>query len=268
MRPYLEERHERMRIQLSIASAFPDHLHPQAEMLYVFKGQAHLRISGQRVSLAPGDLCLCFPGIVHGYLAPENARTLMMIFSPELLPDFVHPLTHSFPQSPVIRREDLPSSVAVCMEEIRREMGGVPDERALRGYLQVILARVIPQLALTSQQPEMPDIAYRIVEYLSVHFTESMALTDLAQALGVSKSHLSHTFSHRLGTNFRTYINTLRADHACALLRDTDLTITEIAYECGFENPRTFNRAFGECYSTTPSAFRQRMIHKKRGENP
>ena len=85
-----------------------------------------------------------------------------------------------------------------------------------------------------------------------------LTLTELARALSVSPSHLSHTFSQRLHTSFRAYVNALRADHACTLLRSTDFSVTRIAYECGFETQRTFNRAFLEQCGETPSEYRRR----------
>ncbi|MBE5784157.1 MAG: AraC family transcriptional regulator [Clostridiales bacterium] len=247
---------EQLRLHLNTAPAFPDHLHPQAEMLYIFKGQANLCIGGQLCSLQPGDLCLCFPGVMHGYRTPHNARALMVIFSPDLFPDFTHILTHSVPQHSVITASQMPGAVSRCMEEIRRELADAGDERVIRGYLQVILALLLPHMPLLSPPPQSQDMAYRILQYLSAHFTDPITLEDTAQALNVSKSHVSHILSQRISVNFRTYINTLRTDHACTLLRSTQRSITDIAYACGFENLRTFHRAFQDRYHLSPSQYR------------
>ena len=85
-----------------------------------------------------------------------------------------------------------------------------------------------------------------------------MTLHTLSEALSVSPSHLSHTFSRRLHTNLRAYVNALRADQACTLLRSTGFSVTRIAYECGFETQRTFNRAFREQCGLSPSEYRRR----------
>lgn len=144
------------------------------------------------------------------------------------------------------------------MQAIRRECEGRNDPRVLKGYIQVILASALPGMELVNQPPESSDIAYRILQYLALHFTEPVTLSDLSRVLGVSESHLSHTFSRRFHTGFRTYINTLRLDHACTLLSGTDTSITQILYDCGFESPRTFNRVFFEQYGIAPSDYRRK----------
>jgi len=261
MRPYLENRRARFQISQTHALPFPEHLHSQVEMVYVFEGTARMLIDGKEYSVETGDVCICFPGVVHGYLeGSQDARTLMLIFPPEISSDFPALLARSYPQNPVIAKSQLSPDVTFCVEEIRKESMAEFDEKVIRGYLQVILARTMPLLTLRNRKPEMSDVVYEILKYLSQHYNEPMNLNDLAHALGVSRSYLSHTFSQRIGTNFRTYINTLRADQACIMLRNSTQSITNIAYECGFETQRTFNRVFSEIYGITPTQYRNQFL--------
>lgn len=259
MPAYFEALPERLRVSLTDAALFPEHLHTQAELLYLFSGAAAMTVDGAVYSMSPGDLCVCFPGVVHGYLEPRDAQALMLIFSPDQTPEFDALMARSQPAVPLLRREQLPEDVGLCMELMRREIEHGRDERVLRGYLQVVMARTTPLLSLEGRAPETADITYGILKYLSGHFAEPISLNDLSRALGVSRSHLSHTFSHRIGSNFRTYVNTLRVDQACLLLRSTEHDITRIAYECGFETQRSFNRAFQERCGMTPSEYRRRQ---------
>ena len=182
----------------------------------------------------------------------------MLIAAPEQFPDFAELLERRRPASPVISLHDLPSDAALCLNQLRQECARETSEPAVRGYAQVLLARMLPRMELVDPPAEHSDTAYRIMRYLSRHFAEPLTLTELAKALSVSPSHLSHTFSRRLHTSFRAYVNALRADHACTLLRSTDFSVTRIAYECGFETQRTFNRAFLEQCGETPSEYRRR----------
>lgn len=260
MRPYYEFNPEKIRIMPDNGpNHFPEHLHSQVEMLYVFSGCSRMLIDGTVHELSAGDLGISFPGVVHGYSGADNADTAMMIFAPELSEDFISLLTRTHPANPVLRANELPEDVPYCIRAVCQERMGEYDPRVLRGYIQVILARIMPRLELLNQPPESSDIAYRILQYLALHFTEPMALTDLSRALGVSESHLSHTFSRRFHTSFRAYINTLRLDHACTLLSNSEASITQILYDCGFESPRTFNRAFAERYGITPSDYRRQQ---------
>lgn len=258
MRPFLENHYGRLQISVPPVMPFPEHLHAEVEMVYLFEGSMVMVVDGRPQLLEAGDLCICFPGVTHGYTDPMDGRGMMMIFQPELSPDFPALLARAHPTEPVLRRAQLSEDVALCVEQLRRENVGGHDERVLKGYIQVILARTLPLLPLVNREPGMSDIVYEIMKYLSVHCTEPIHLEDLAHALGVSRSYLSHTFSQRIGANFRSYVNALRVDRACMLLRGSTKSITNIAYECGFESQRTFNRVFIEQYGMTPSEYRQR----------
>lgn len=260
MRPYLENRVNRARLQISGGpqGVFPEHLHTDVEMVYVFEGEMTVMADGAPRQLFPGDVCVCFPGVAHGYLERKNARALMLIFPPEISPDFPALLSNSLPANPVLRKKDLPDDVMLCMEQIKRECDEQGDERVLRGYIQVVLSRVLPRIALRDRDPDMDNVVYEIMKYLSLHYAEPVSLCDLSRALGVSQSYLSHTFSQRIGVNFRAYVNTLRADRACILLRNSTRTVTDIAYECGFETQRTFNRVFLTQYGMCPSDYRKK----------
>ena len=257
MRPFLQDNDGRLTVQPTEAGLYPEHLHSDVELLYLFEGETTLTVDGQPQHMRAGDLCICFPSVVHGYAGGRNARALMLIFPPEFSPDFPALLTHSYPQNPLLRGEQLPPDVAICMQQLLLEREHGFDPAVLRGYIQVVLARTLPLLTLARRAPEISDIVYDILKYLSQHYREPVTLSDLSRALGVSKSYLSHSFSQRIGVNFRTYVNTLRADHACLLLRNSDEAVMNIAYECGFESQRTFNRVFMEQYGVSPSEYRR-----------
>ena len=109
-------------------------------------------------------------------------------------------------------------------------------------------------------------MSFQVLQYISEHFTEPLTLETTARALGISRIHLSHIFSQQLKINFRQYINTLRIDRACALLRDPSYTISQIVYLCGYGNPRTFHRAFLSIHNMTPKEYRARFF--KSSVNP
>lgn len=258
MRPYFEDLSCRLRLSPGFPASFPEHLHTQLELVCLFSGRARMLVDGRTLFLEPGDVCLCFPGATHGYAGAEAAEGLMLIAAPEQFPDFAELLERRRPASPVVRMDELPPDTALCLDQLRRECARETSEPAVRGYAQVLLSRMLPRMELVDPPSVHSDTAYRIMRYLSRHFAEPLTLTELAKALSVSPSHLSHTFSQRLHTSFRAYVNALRADHACTLLRSTDFSVTRIAYECGFETQRTFNRAFLEQCGETPSEYRRR----------
>ena len=99
-------------------------------------------------------------------------------------------------------------------------------------------------------------LTQQVLEYIAEHYREDITLESVARELGISRSHLSHIFSEQLNVNFRRYINTLRIDQASFLLQDTAMTVTEIGYACGYNNLRTFHRAFQNERGMQPGEFR------------
>lgn len=83
-----------------------------------------------------------------------------------------------------------------------------------------------------------------------------LSLRRLAEASRTTENHLSETFSQFLHTNFFTFVNEYRIAEAKRLLDSTDLSITTIAVEVGFNSRSTFNSAFKKTTGVTPREFR------------
>jgi len=74
--------------------------------------------------------------------------------------------------------------------------------------------------------------------------------------LGISRYYLSRIFSNKLNSSFNEFVNNIRVSYASTLILATDMTITQICNEAGFNSLRTFNRVFKESFHMTPSEYR------------
>ena len=256
MQLFYETHHHSVQIG-SIGNAFPPHLHSHIELVHAFSGPAFMWIDGQEYILTEGDTAIAFSNRVHAYGNNDGASGLMLIFPPDISADFGNTLMTRYPKNPVLRAEnshpDIHAMIAALMEESRTDR----NEAVIRAYIQVLLARLIPKLTLQKSNPEGErDLLMDAMRYLSEHFDQPVTLDVLAKVLGASRYHLSHLFNAQLGMNFRSYVNTLRIDRARILLTSNATPVTQICYECGFENQRTFNRAFQSACGMTPTQYR------------
>src|SRR5688572_2063801 len=87
---------------------------------------------------------------------------------------------------------------------------------------------------------------------------EQWSVRRLARVSGVSETHFAHSFKQAFGVPPHRYLLTRRIERAVALLRDTDLPITEIALQTGWESLGTFGRTFRDITGKNPSANRER----------
>lgn len=77
----------------------------------------------------------------------------------------------------------------------------------------------------------------------------------LARKIGSNRTYLGQYFRYK-GTTFYSYINSLRIEHACKMIEEGNLIISEIAFDCGFNSLRTFRRVFYEQKGCSPSEWR------------
>jgi transcriptional regulator GlxA family with amidase domain len=94
---------------------------------------------------------------------------------------------------------------------------------------------------------------------------EAWPVRRLARVSGVSEAHFARSFKEAFGVPPHRYLLTRRVERAMALLRDTDLPITQIAFEVGWESLGTFGRTFRDITGESPSATRGREREAAQG---
>lgn len=257
MQPFYQPREVDLQIGvLTREFTFPPHLHAHVELAHAFSGPLVMWIDGTEWELQQGDTGIAFSHCAHAYQG--GGEGLMLIFPPEISLDYGRVLRTGRCMHPVLRARDAHKDIPAMMRAVLVENQNARSKTALRAYIQVILARLIPALNLEKDSGEGErGLLYDVMRYLGEHFDQPLTLDALSRALGVSKYHLSHLFSERLGMNFRSYLNALRVERARLLLTSTASPITQICYECGFENQRTFNRAFLAACGITPTRYRE-----------
>ena len=87
---------------------------------------------------------------------------------------------------------------------------------------------------------------------------EEWPVRRLARVSGVSEAHFARAFKHAFGVPPHRYLLTRRIERAVAFLRDTDLSITDVAFETGWNSLGTFGRQFREITGESPGALRAR----------
>lgn len=107
-------------------------------------------------------------------------------------------------------------------------------------------------------QEDAEDEDVSIVAYLMEHFQEDLSLETVSRELSMSISSVRRKLQRETGDNFQHCLVTLRMERACTLLRESELSITEVAYSSGFHDALYFRRAFKKCFGITPSEYRTR----------
>lgn len=238
---------------------FPAHLHEELELLLVEDGEIEVTIAEDTKILKKGELCISLPNVVHSYRTVENSSFLMVICSCNLLPLYKHSFSTSNAEQPFLSASQIPSEVIRNLNQLYEEYRGEQSIGVITGYLYLIFSRMIPELKLSKKtQNTKMDMIDSALLYISQNYLTKLSLSEIAKALNVSPYYLSRMFSQRIGTRIDQHINELRINYADHLLEYSGKNITQIAFECGFDTIRTFNRAYKQIKGITPREFKEK----------
>jgi transcriptional regulator GlxA family with amidase domain len=108
------------------------------------------------------------------------------------------------------------------------------------------------------QDPELLRRLLRAKDRMDAASHEPWPVRRLAKVSGVSDAHFARSFKQAFGVPPHRYLLTRRLERASALLRDTEVPVTEIAFQTGWDSLGTFGRTFRDVLGLSPSAFRAR----------
>lgn len=258
---FYERRPENLFVGTICDHPFPCHVHDVTEIVCLTQGQVEMTIAGESYTLNPGDLIMIFSSFPHSYdYVSSDAAGLTLIFTADAIPEYKHTLRSMRPATPHMAAKDVPEEL---LPVIRKLMSLPQDDHTplQLAYLHLFLAHLFMHAQLQPVDRNLlTGVTSQALNYVGEHFTEPVSLESTARALGISRIHLSHIFSQQLKINFRQYVNSLRIDMACSLLRNPENSVSQVAWQCGYGNLRTFHRAFLTQVGSPPNQWRRRVL--------
>lgn len=239
---------------------YPLHSHDFSELVIVYGGSGlHLSPSGQR-RIGPGDVYLIEPGSEHGYAESRELSYVNVLFDAPPLRPWRGRIAPGLRLSPYGIREALGLVARIDQELFRKEPG---YELAAQGsffLLAAMLARSSSSVRGESTEARVRALAERISRNSSLR----LSVEDMAQEARTSPRNFRREFRLVTGESPVAFVNRRRLEEARALLRDTDKTVTQIAFLVGFEDSAYFARAFKRAEGRSPSDYRARFRDRGR----
>lgn len=261
MQPLYENIENNLEIYHKRSRHISPHIHKSLECILVTAGTLELGIGTELYHMDTNDFAIVFPDIIHHYqvFSSQESKAIYLMASPVLSGGYLQTLQQFCPQYPVIPGASLHPDIRYAINSLLKDPHPDQSDTIYHAYIQLILARSLPAFQFIDKSSMgSDDIIYQTVSYIAGHFMEKVTLTDMAHNLGVSPYALSRVFSKTFHSNFNQYLNSTRLDYACSLLRQTNLSITEICMNSGFDSQRTFNRVFKEQLRLSPREYRSR----------
>lgn len=262
---------------------FPLHTHKEMELNLVMNAAGASRVIGNHVgSIGDMELVLVSGDTPHAWFTDrcqsKQIHEITLQFSPDLIDEkFLNrnPMTALKRLFEEARRGVLFSrETAELLAPRMRELYEQGSAGGMKPVLDMLM--ILNTLSLCEERRPLSDATFiqkkmkshsarleTVFAYLNQHFNRQITLTEVAAVVSMSDVSFSRFIKKVTGQSFVDTLTEIRLGHVARMLIDTDMTIAEIAYCCGFNNMANFNRIFKRKKGMPPHKFRILFIPKK-----
>jgi AraC-like DNA-binding protein len=250
------------------------HSHPEYEIAYIPEDHGSYMIQDVEIPIEPGDVFIVNANDIHQPIlrTARNRGALVTYFRAALFADpeecalWLEPFLHAgrlgcnkLPADPELRA--LLPRLHSAIDP--RQPNWKIVARGLITHILSITARLFAERCQQLGAVRRIAKAHRfsaVIAYINEHLASPIAARDLYPLAGLSHSRFSEQFRAAFGVGVVRYIQAQRLKRARRLLRSTEMSVTQVAYACGFGASSQFNTLFKKEVGVSPLRFRQRRV--------
>ena len=246
------------------------HLHPEFELIYISGGSGKRFIDGNVSHYEHGDLILLGPNIPHAGFKDcvlQGYFQVVVQFDDLFGKEFLKHIE----LSPLRRLMENARGGIVFSEKLKKELGNTFKHiKALSNFERFFsFLNILKELSVDDysslncnqthiiKEPRERKRFNQILSYIKKYHKCKPQLDELAQIVNMHPSSLCRFIKLNSTKTFIELVNDFRIQKSCALLIESDLTITQIAYESGFRTLSFYNKKFSELMKMSPSRYRK-----------
>ncbi len=243
------------------------HCHEDYELYFLEKGRTTYFIGNEIFMLEPGDMVFIPKKVFHKTDNGENTNVERILFSfdDSFVGEECKKYIDVLKEKRFIRipREKLYKLRSLCGqiedEDKKRHSGYEEMQKLCFRQMLLLISRYCSSTNITLS--EAGQVVQSIARYISENPDDDLTLTALSKKFNLSSGHLSRLFKATAGISLSEYINITRITTAERLLTTTNLSITRIATECGFNDSNYFAAVFKKLKGTTPKKYSMQGKH-------
>lgn len=239
------------------------HYHDHYEIYFLKRGRVRYFVDERIYDLSEGDVILIPPHAIHrtAALMNEGAERILIAFTNEFIMCAPSDRVFRCFKERYFKAPPLKESVEKAASEYYNKDSYSDD--LIAGYIREILVFLCRMSGAEKQQEVSfnDTIIQKAVLYIRDNYHQELSLSSLSREFALSESHFSRQFKAYTGFGVNEYIATVRIKNAEKLLVTTDLPVTEIAQNCGFNSSSYFAAVFKKVRGISPG-----KVRKKRGE--
>jgi AraC-like DNA-binding protein len=256
----------------------PFHSHPELELVYI-KESYGKRIVGNSVEqFVSGDMVFLGSDVPHVWLNDEiyyqgistlKAKAIVVYFNKDIFGPIFYELKETQKITTLFNQAVRGLSIGGKTNEIIAKK----LEKLVHKKNFEIIVGLFEILSLLSESTDITFVnneAYTplndqtkndrlsdVFEYVKEHFKEDISLIEIAKIANLTPTSFCRMFKTKTKKHFVEYLNEIRVSNACKYLIETDMGMSEIAYECGYKTASNFNKLFKKLTGTTPKEYRK-----------
>lgn len=254
---------------------FPLHSHEEIELNFISNGKGARRVIGDHIGLVDDlELVMVGPNLPHVWdthqCKSKKITEITIQFHKDFLDEkFLRRSQMSFMQKML---ELSSRGILFSRETIQAIMPRLSTLGQKQGFDSVLeLLSILHDLSTSRNMQTLSNSGVsadyssnynsrrieKVIEYINSNFHRNISLSDAAKLVNMAEMSFSRFFKARTGITFMDTLLECRIGNASRLLIDTTQSISEIAYNCGFNNISNFNRLFKKRKGSTPKKFRE-----------
>lgn len=244
---------------------YPLHWHHSLEFDLVLEGCIRGKVGRENVEIHRGEIFFVNSGELHETDASTGGpmRSVTVLLSDDLLREYCPELDSFYFRietgSP--QQKALAELIIACGDIYQKK------EKFYELELAVLLRRICLLLLREcrrkkekkengSRESEAVGRIKQAITYMEQNYDSSVTIERMGEVMGMTPSYFSRFFRRSTGQNFHSYLMRIRVCHARKELEESSATVTEIAFDCGFPNVKSFIENFKKEYGVTPAKYR------------
>jgi len=257
----------------------PFHSHPELELVYI-KESYGKRIVGNSVEpFVSGDMVFLGSDIPHVWLNDEiyykgintlNAEAIVVYFNKDIFGSIFYELKETQKISNLFNQAVRGLSISGKTNELiakkLERLVHKKDFEIIIGLFEILsILSESNDISFINNQAYIPasnqiknDRLSDVFEYVKINFKQDISLDEIAKIANLTPTSFCRMFKTKTQKHFVEYLNEIRVSNACKYLIETDMGMSEIAYECGCKTASNFNKLFKKLTGTTPKEYRKK----------
>ncbi|RKX75422.1 MAG: hypothetical protein DRP87_14575 [Spirochaetes bacterium] len=246
--------------------------HYRNVLIINFKTAGTVIVDARRYFLMPQYAFLIFPHQYHHYINFSSSEMCWLFITFELdSQEYLVPLKNQpvklSKKCYMLIRDLISSFISFKMLEEHKNNNIILFVTLLLNELLNVLYKNESLFPVYSDTAHISSLIDKVNHYIYSNLHRTLTISELSGHFAVSGSYLRRIYKNEMGISISTYVHRVKMNKAVSLLGTSEMNITEISQECGYESVYSFSRAFKKVIGSSPSKYRKLQIERRKKQN-